>query len=184
MNVRVAVHAVLTDPNTDAQIVILKSRQKKALLPIWVGTSEANAIRLAMENIKIPRPLTHDLLKELLTCCNVQLDKAVIRDVHRNTYYASLHLKRILFENSPITFSGDGMESFKPAEAPGDRAEKNPVSLTSFEMDARPSDAIILSLRYGSPLYVNRDVLDQQDVNTEFSEWLIHLRPNKSEVDP
>jgi len=75
MNIRVSVHAVLIDPHTDAQVVILKPLQRKALLPIWVGASEANAIRLAMENIRVPRPLTHDLLKEFLTSLNVQLER-------------------------------------------------------------------------------------------------------------
>ena len=182
MNIRVAVHTVLTDPNADTrQIVILKSRQKKALLPIWIGASEANTIRLAMENIRVPRPLTHDLLKELLTCLNVQLEKAIIHDVKRNTYFASLYLKRILFKSpSPPVFSGDGMESFDQDQI-GDQSDKEGVSLTSFQMDARPSDAIILSLRYGAPLYVNRDVLDQQNADAEFSEWIAHIRPKDSE---
>ena len=183
MNIRVSVHAVLIDPHTDAQVVILKPLQRKALLPIWVGASEANAIRLAMENIRVPRPLTHDLLKEFLTSLNVQLEKVIIRDVHRNTYYASLYFTRIFFETSPTTFSGDGMESFELRQKQGDRAKEGGVSMTSFQMDARPSDAIILSLRYGSPLYVNKDVLNQQDVNAELAEWLTHIRQKQSEAD-
>jgi hypothetical protein len=184
MNIRVAVHTVLTDPHADTrQIVILKSRQKKALLPIWIGASEANTIRLAMENIRVPRPLTHDLLKELLTCFNVQLEKAVIHNVQRNTYFASLYLKRILLRpDSPQIFSGDGMESFDQEQEAGDgHSDRKGVALASFQMDARPSDAIILSLRYGAPLYVNREILNQQNVDTEFSEWLTHIRPKDAE---
>jgi len=181
MNIRVAVHSVLADPNTDAQIVILKSRQKKVLLPIWVGASEANTIRLSMENIQIPRPLTHDLLKELLTSLDVQLEKVVIHDVHRNTYYASLYFKRVLIKRSPVLFSGDGMESLDSLPKQEETVKEEEVALASFQVDSRPSDAIILALRYGAPLYVNRDVLNQQNVNSEFSEWITHTHPKKSE---
>ncbi len=179
MHVLMDVYAVLTDPNTEAQLVILKEGQSDSFLPIWVGASEANAIRLAMEKITIPRPLTHDLLRELLTHLHVQLEKVVIHDVQRNTYYASLHLKPVLNGGAPITFLGDGMESFKTevteAVPHGKKTEG------SLQIDARPSDAIVLSLRCGTPIYVEKEVLDQQDNNSSLSKWLAQIRPKDTE---
>ena len=55
------VHGVLVDPNTDTQIVVLRDEQNSEVLPIWVGTAEGTSIRLALENIIPPRPMSHDL---------------------------------------------------------------------------------------------------------------------------
>jgi bifunctional DNase/RNase len=183
MNILMDVYAVLTDPNTEAQLVILKEGRKEgqsdSFLPIWVGAAEANAIRLAMEKITIPRPLTHDLLRELLTHLNVQLEKTVIHDVQRNTYYASLYLTPVLNGTPPITFLGDGMESLKTEMAEAFPREKKAAA--SLQIDARPSDAIVLSLRCGTPIYVEKEVLDQQDDNSKLSEWLAQIRPKDTE---
>jgi bifunctional DNase/RNase len=89
-HVSVTVHAVLPDPNTDTQIVLLKDTGQDQIMPIWVGTAEGNAIRLAMEGIIAPRPMSHDLLRSLSEHLNITLTRAVITDVKNNTYYASL----------------------------------------------------------------------------------------------
>lgn len=90
--VSVTVHAVLPDPNTDTQIVLLKDTGQDQIMPIWVGTAEGNAIRLAMEGIIAPRPMSHDLLRSLAEHLNISLARVVITDVKTNTYYASLHI--------------------------------------------------------------------------------------------
>lgn len=92
MEIKFKVHGVLSDPSTEAQIVILRNDQDAEILPIWVGATEGNAIRFALEGIIPPRPLTHDLLKSMLDHLGVDLVKVVINDVNNSTYYASLHL--------------------------------------------------------------------------------------------
>jgi bifunctional DNase/RNase len=89
-HVSVTVHAVLPDPNTDTQIVLLKDAGQDQILPIWVGTAEGNAIRLAMEGIVAPRPMSHDLLRSLAEHLTITLSRVIITDVKNNTYYATL----------------------------------------------------------------------------------------------
>ncbi|WP_447972508.1 bifunctional nuclease family protein [Nitrospira sp. Kam-Ns4a] len=86
------VHGVLADPNTETHIVILRDEQHSEILPIWVGTAEGNAIRLALEGIVTPRPMSHDLLKNLTEHLNIKVARVVVTDVRNNTYYASIHL--------------------------------------------------------------------------------------------
>jgi bifunctional DNase/RNase len=90
--VRLKVHGVLADPNTETQIVILREEHNSDILPIWVGTAEGNAIRLALENIVTPRPMSHDLLRNLIEHLNLKISRVVVTDVKNNTYYASIHL--------------------------------------------------------------------------------------------
>lgn len=90
--VAVTVHAVLPDPNTDTQIVLLKDTNQDQIMPIWVGTAEGNAIRLAMEGIVAPRPMSHDLLRSMAEHLNIALSRVVITDVKTNTYYAMLYV--------------------------------------------------------------------------------------------
>lgn len=99
MEIKFKVHGVLSDPNTDAQIIILRDEQEVEILPIWVGISEGNAIRSSLEGIVPPRPLTHDLLRSMLEHFGVDLVKVVIHDMSNSTYYASLHLLR---DGSPL----------------------------------------------------------------------------------
>ena len=90
--VRLKVHGVLSDPNTETQIVILRDEQHADILPIWVGTAEGNAIRLAMEGIVTPRPMSHDLIRSFAEHFNIKVSRVVVTDVKDNTYYASIHL--------------------------------------------------------------------------------------------
>lgn len=153
MNIPLKVHAVVSDPNTEAQIVILKDEQNVELLPIWVGTTEGNAIRFALEGIAPQRPLTHDLLRDLLTHLSVQMEKVVIHDLNNNTYFATLYLMHR--RNSEQEGAG----------GPGE-----------FTIDARPSDAIALALRAGVPIYVTEEVLRKKSPEN-LDEWLERLKP-------
>jgi bifunctional DNase/RNase len=98
------VDAVLSAPNTDAHVVILKA-DESLLLPIWVGAPEGNAIKFAMEGIAPPRPLQHDLFRNLLGHLNVQVERVVISAVKGSTYFAELWLqadgKRIKIDSRP-----------------------------------------------------------------------------------
>jgi bifunctional DNase/RNase len=90
--IRLKVHGVLADPNTETQIVILRDENNADILPIWVGTAEGNAIRLALEGIVTPRPMSHDLIRSFAEHLNIKVSRVVVTDVKNNTYYASIHL--------------------------------------------------------------------------------------------
>jgi bifunctional DNase/RNase len=90
--IRLTVHGVVADPHTETHIVILRDEQNTEVLPIWVGTAEGNAIRLAMEDIVTPRPMSHDLIKSFAEHLSIKVARVVVTDVKNNTYYASIHL--------------------------------------------------------------------------------------------
>jgi len=74
--------------------VILRDTEKGHFLPIWVGLFEANAIALEMEKVSTPRPMTHDLLKNVLAELDARVEKVVINDLRENTFFARIHLAR------------------------------------------------------------------------------------------
>ena len=170
MNIPMKVYAVLSDPNTEAQVVILRDEQSRVLLPIWVGTSEACSIRLALEKVAVSRPLTHDLLKEILTYLHFRLDRVIINDVNNSTYYAALYLEETVSNKAAVL---TGKETTEPVT----QKKEKPAPLKSFQIDARPSDAIALSLRYDAPLYVSEEILNQKETDDGLSEWLSRLHP-------
>ena len=99
------IKGLIMDPLTNSPIVILQSLEKNTLLPIWVGIFEANAIALEIERIDTPRPLTHDLIKNILLQLDANVDKIVVTDLQENTFYAVIHLRmngdRITIDSRP-----------------------------------------------------------------------------------
>ena len=87
-----SVGALTLDPVTKNPIVILKDADNKLNLPIWIGLLEATAIATELEGIKMARPMTHDLLRNLLGDLGATLERVEITDLKENTYYAVLHL--------------------------------------------------------------------------------------------
>ena len=94
------VHGVLVDPNTDTQIVVLRDEQNSEVLPIWVGTAEGTSIRLALENVVPPRPMSHDLICSFASHLGFNLNKVVITEVKNNTYFS--HITIYKFKNDLI----------------------------------------------------------------------------------
>lgn len=94
MLVRVKVERVTLDTATSRFVVILKDEQANRWLPIVVGSTEAQAIALQLENINPPRPLTHDLIKNLLDSIKVGVSRVVVNDLRDNTYYALIGIER------------------------------------------------------------------------------------------
>ena len=80
------------DPNTNNPIVVLKGIESDTILPIWVGAFEANAIALEIEKIVPQRPMTHDLLRNLIIETGLKAAKVVINDLRENTFYALIEL--------------------------------------------------------------------------------------------
>ena len=94
MEVEMKIRGLMMDPVTNMPIVVLKDVQGQAILPIWVGVYEANAIALEIEKVQTPRPMTHDLLKNVLLGLDVQVHKIVVNDLKDDTFYALIWLER------------------------------------------------------------------------------------------
>lgn len=90
--VEVKVKQVLEDSNTDTKIVVLKNEDGSETLPIWVGASEGQAIRLAMDHAVSPRPMSHDLIRSFADHLEVTIQHVVLTDVKSSTYYATIHV--------------------------------------------------------------------------------------------
>lgn len=134
-------------------IVLLKEATGDRYLPIWIGAVEATAIAFALQGIETPRPMTHDLMKDILSEVNVVVDRILVSELVDQTFY------------STIRMTANGQTS---------------------EVSSRPSDAIALAVRLGTPIFASEEVLDQagielrDDEETEvekFREFLDHVSP-------
>ncbi len=94
MQVEMKIRGLMMDPVTNMPIVILKDLDGKSVLPIWVGVYEANAIALEIEKVTTPRPMTHDLIKNLLMGLGGGVSKVVVSDLQDDTFYAMIWVER------------------------------------------------------------------------------------------
>lgn len=94
MEIEMTIKGLMIDPITNMPIVILKDKEGNRILPIWVGIFEANAIALQIENISTPRPMTHDLLKNVLGDLEANVQKIVVCELKDNTFYAMIYVDR------------------------------------------------------------------------------------------
>jgi uncharacterized protein len=92
MQIEMTIKGLMVDPITNMPIVILRDKDGQRVLPIWVGVFEANAIALQIENITTPRPMTHDLLKNVISDLKADVEKIVVSDLKENTFYALIYL--------------------------------------------------------------------------------------------
>jgi bifunctional DNase/RNase len=154
--VAMSIKGLMLDPVSNSPIVVLKDDDEKFFLPIWVGIFEANAIALQLENITTPRPMTHDLLRNMIAELDAQVTRIVINDLRDSTFFAQIRL---------VVTHGTGNRT--------------------LEVDARPSDAIALALRTEAPIYVAQSVLDQaqtitpdgEDTEEKTKKWFENLSP-------
>src|SRR6476469_7054816 len=93
--VEVKIGALIMDPNTNTPIVVLKGVNSETVLPIWVGAFEANAIALEIEKVVAQRPMTHDLLRNVIMECRLRATSVIITDLLENTFYARIELKDV-----------------------------------------------------------------------------------------
>jgi bifunctional DNase/RNase len=128
MLIPVIISALGLDSSSNNPVVILKEIGGKRTVPIWIGILEASAIASELEGVKYLRPMTHDLLKNILESMDVKVNKVEVCDLKENTYYALIHM------------SHNGQK---------------------MTIDARPSDALALSLRIKVPIFVSEDVINQ-----------------------
>ncbi len=94
MQIEMTIKGLMVDPITNMPIIILRDKDGQRVLPIWVGVFEANAIALQMENVATPRPMTHDLLKNVISDLKADIQKIVVSDLRENTFYALIYLRR------------------------------------------------------------------------------------------
>jgi uncharacterized protein len=94
MEVEMKIRGLMMDPVTNMPIVVLKDAQGTAVLPIWVGIYEANAIALEIEKVQTPRPMTHDLLRNVFLGLDVRVQKVVVNDLKDDTFYALIWVER------------------------------------------------------------------------------------------
>jgi bifunctional DNase/RNase len=92
MEIEVKIRALMMDPNSGTPIIILKDVNSETMLPIWVGAYEANAIALEIEKIAPPRPMTHDLLRNLIVELGLKVDRVVVTSLRDNTFYAVIEM--------------------------------------------------------------------------------------------
>jgi bifunctional DNase/RNase len=143
---------------TNTPIVLLREvAGERRMLPIFIGPPEATAIAFALEQVATPRPMTHDLMRDLLDELGVTLDRIVVTDLQDSTFFAELHLTR-------------GGET--------------------HHLSSRPSDAIALAARTGSPIFAEEAVLDEvgyavreesqpeEEVVEEFKQFLDEINPD------
>ncbi len=136
--IKMEILGLSTSPSSGgAYALILSESDGNRRLPIIIGTFEAQAIALELESIKPPRPMTHDLLKNIVLSFDSDVRRVVINDLNEGTFFAQIHYKK---EDEKV------------------------------ELDARPSDAIALAIRFGAPIFVNETVLDEAGIVTEDAE--------------
>ena len=100
MDIEVRIRGLMMDPATNMPIVMLKDVASDSVIPIWVGIFEANAIAIEIEKVAAPRPMTHDLTRNLMRHLNARLEKIVITEIKDDTFYAVLWMRQ---ENEPVT---------------------------------------------------------------------------------
>jgi bifunctional DNase/RNase len=94
MAMEMKIKGLMIDPVSNMPIIILKNSSGESVLPIWVGIFEANAIAMQLEDVASPRPMTHDLLKNVIEGLEAHVTRVVITDLRDNTFFATIHLDR------------------------------------------------------------------------------------------
>lgn len=135
LEVRLA--AVRVDLQSNTPVILLQEKDGERSLPIFIGAPEATAIAFAIQGIDVPRPMTHDLMKELVEQLGATVARVVVTEVRDRTYYAEIHL---------------------------DLAGRH------VEVSSRPSDAVALAARTGSPLFVADELMESAGVLVEMGE--------------
>jgi uncharacterized protein len=92
MLIEMTIKGLMVDPTTNMPIVILRDKDGERVLPIWVGIFEANAIAMQIENVETPRPMTHDLLRNVIADLKATVQRIVVSSLQENTFYALIYL--------------------------------------------------------------------------------------------
>ncbi len=135
LEVRLA--AVRVDLQSNTPVILLQEKDGERSLPIFIGAPEATAIAFAVQGVDVPRPMTHDLMRDILAALGAKVERVVVTEVRDSTYFAEIHLE---------------------------------LGGRNLEVSSRPSDAVALATRTGSPLYVSEDLMEEAGVLIELGE--------------
>lgn len=151
------------DPRNMSPIVLLRDKEERNFLPIWIGMFEAASIAMELQEFKPPRPMTHDLLVSVIKGVGAKVTKIVISEIKDDTFYATIEVQPVLED--------------------GEQLEKEDI----VTIDSRPSDAIALAVRTKAPIFVGENVMIKAKmVNTEkdeeetkkFKDWVNNVKPD------
>ena len=153
MLIRMTVRGIALDPITNMPIIILKDQDEKRALPIWVGIFEANAIALELEKIATPRPMTHDLIKNILDGVGASVQQIVINDLKENTFFAVIE----------VNFNGNVVNiDSRPSDAIALALRLNaPIFVT---------DKVVSKAK-------SMDIAEEKEDTDRWREWLENLKP-------
>jgi bifunctional DNase/RNase len=142
MEIEVKIRALMMDPNSGTPILILKDVNSETMLPIWVGAYEANAIALEIEKIAPQRPMTHDLLRNLIVEMGVQVNRVVVTELRDNTFFAVIEMSTadgsiMMLDSRPSDAIALALRADCPIYVDMDviRASRNTVSTEEGEVD-------------------------------------------------
>ncbi len=151
------VRGLTLDPLTNMALVILRDLEGNKVLPIWVGIPEANAIALELEQFSVPRPMTHDLIKNILQGVNATVTRIVVNDLKESTFYATIFLSRqgqeihidsrpsdaiavALRVQAPIFVTLDVIEQAGKVDTSGQNATEDPDQVKEWLENIKPED--------------------------------------------
>ena len=133
------------DRNTNAPVVVLQEREGPRVLPIWIGPAEASAIAMELAGVKFSRPLTHDLLKQVILGLGGELKRVLITAVKENTYYAELQIHRngdwVQLDARPSDSIAIALRLKAPIFTHPDLLDTAPISTVEPSKDEGPLDA-------------------------------------------
>lgn len=148
------------DPRNMSPIVLLRDKEERNFLPIWIGMFEAAAIAMELQEFTPPRPMTHDLLTSIIDNLGGKVDKVVINEIKDDTFYAILEIK-----------------------PKGDKS-------AAIKIDCRPSDAIAVAVRANVSIYVAENVMmkakmvnqeKDKEETEKFKEFIDNIKPEDFE---
>jgi len=161
--VEAKIKTLMIDPNSQSPVIVLETVADKLLLPIWIDVPEARAIALELEHVRTPRPLTHDLIRNILQKVGATLHRVVITDLKNNTYFATLSLSLkgqelqidcrpsdaiaiALRMGAPIYTSAQVLARSKSMPAPSAGTEPLPTKLGMTLQDLTPALATLMDV--------------------------------------
>ncbi|MFQ5803030.1 MAG: bifunctional nuclease family protein [Candidatus Methylomirabilales bacterium] len=153
MMIRMTVRGIALDPITNMPIIILKDQDEKRALPIWVGIFEANAIALELEKIATPRPMTHDLIKNILDGVGASVQQIIVNDLKENTFFAVIE----------VNYNGNVVNiDSRPSDAIALALRLNaPIFVT---------DKVVSKAK-------SMDIAEEKEDSDRWREWLENLKP-------
>lgn len=153
MLIRMMVRGIALDPVTNMPIIILKDQEEKRALPIWVGIFEANAIALELEKIATPRPMTHDLIKNILDGLGATVQQIVVNDLNDNTFFAVIEVS---YDGNVVNIDS------RPSDAIALALRVNaPIFVTEKVVSKAKS----------------MDIAEEKEETDRWKEWLENLKP-------